>query len=69
MGKRLGFKAEPMPPHNLTYTTAGAALLWVGWFGFNAGSALAATDRPRRLYRYAFCRGGRRARLGHRWNG
>lgn len=45
MGKRLGFKAEPMPPHNLTYTTAGAALLWVGWFGFNAGSALAATEQ------------------------
>jgi Amt family ammonium transporter len=43
MGKRLGFGQEPMPPHNLTYTTIGAALLWVGWFGFNAGSALGAT--------------------------
>ncbi len=42
VGKRLGFGQEPMPPHNLTYTTIGAALLWVGWFGFNAGSALAA---------------------------
>lgn len=42
MGKRLGFGQEPMPPHNLTYTTIGAALLWVGWFGFNAGSALGA---------------------------
>lgn len=40
LGKRLGFGSEPMPPHNLTYTTLGAALLWVGWFGFNAGSAL-----------------------------
>jgi ammonium transporter, Amt family len=39
MGKRLGFGQEPMPPHNLTYTCIGAALLWVGWFGFNAGSA------------------------------
>ncbi len=39
---RLGFGQEPMPPHNLTYTAIGAALLWVGWFGFNAGSALAA---------------------------
>lgn len=42
VGKRLGFGQEPMPPHNLTYTTIGAALLWVGWFGFNAGSALEA---------------------------
>jgi Amt family ammonium transporter len=42
IGKRLGHGQEPMPPHNLTYTTIGAALLWVGWFGFNAGSALAA---------------------------
>jgi ammonium transporter, Amt family len=41
LGKRLGYGQEPMPPHNLTYTFVGAALLWVGWFGFNAGSALA----------------------------
>ena len=41
IGKRLGFGTEPMPPHNLTYTAMGAAMLWVGWFGFNAGSALA----------------------------
>ncbi|MBL9124475.1 MAG: ammonium transporter [Planctomycetaceae bacterium] len=40
LGRRLGFGHDPMPPHNLTYTTLGAALLWVGWFGFNAGSAL-----------------------------
>ncbi|HEY5313377.1 MAG TPA: ammonium transporter [Pirellulales bacterium] len=40
MGKRLGFGHDPMPPHNLTYTVIGAAMLWVGWFGFNAGSAL-----------------------------
>ena len=44
LGKRLGFGQEPMPPHNLTYTCIGAALLWVGWFGFNAGSALASTE-------------------------
>ena len=43
LGKRLGYGQEPMPPHNLTYTTIGAAMLWVGWFGFNAGSALAAS--------------------------
>lgn len=40
MGKRLGYPHEPMPPHNLPFTVIGAALLWVGWFGFNAGSAL-----------------------------
>jgi len=45
MGRRLGFGHEPMPPHNLTYTVIGAALLWVGWFGFNAGSALAANGQ------------------------
>jgi Amt family ammonium transporter len=43
LGQRLGFRQEPMPPHNLTYTAVGAALLWVGWFGFNAGSAGAAS--------------------------
>jgi Amt family ammonium transporter len=43
MGKRLGFGSQPMPPHNLTYTTIGAMMLWVGWFGFNAGSALDAS--------------------------
>ena len=42
LGPRLGFRADPMPPHNLTYTAIGAVMLWVGWFGFNAGSALAA---------------------------
>jgi ammonium transporter, Amt family len=43
LGKRLGYGSEPMPPHNMTYTVVGAAMLWVGWFGFNAGSALAAS--------------------------
>jgi Amt family ammonium transporter len=43
MGRRLGFGSDPMPPHNLTYTAVGAAMLWVGWFGFNAGSALNAS--------------------------
>jgi Amt family ammonium transporter len=42
IGKRIGFGKEAMPPHNLTLTMIGAALLWTGWFGFNAGSALEA---------------------------
>src|SRR5204863_329156 len=42
VGKRVGFGREAMPPHSLTMTLIGASLLWVGWFGFNAGSALEA---------------------------
>jgi Amt family ammonium transporter len=51
LGKRLGYGSEPMPPHNLTYTAIGATMLWVGWFGFNAGSALNAGG----LAASAFC--------------
>lgn len=42
IGPRNGFPTKPMPPHNMTMTISGAAMLWVGWFGFNGGSALAA---------------------------
>jgi Amt family ammonium transporter len=42
LGNRNGYGKTPMPPHNLTMTVTGAGMLWVGWFGFNAGSALAA---------------------------
>ena len=42
IGPRTGFSVTPMPPHNLTMTVTGAGMLWVGWFGFNAGSAVAA---------------------------
>ena len=42
LGQRTGFPTTPMMPHNLTMSFTGAAMLWVGWFGFNAGSALAA---------------------------
>ena len=41
-GQRIGYGKEAMPPHSLTMTMIGASLLWVGWFGFNAGSALEA---------------------------
>ena len=42
LGKRLGFPKEPMPPHSVVLSVIGACMLWVGWFGFNAGSALSA---------------------------
>jgi Amt family ammonium transporter len=45
LGKRLGYGKESMAPYNLTLTLIGASLLWVGWFGFNAGSAVAADGR------------------------
>ena len=51
LGKRLGYGSKQMPPHNLTYTAMGAAMLWIGWFGFNAGSALNAGG----LAASAFC--------------
>jgi Amt family ammonium transporter len=44
LGKRKGFPRIPMPPHNLTLSVIGASMLWVGWFGFNAGSQLAADN-------------------------
>ncbi|UMM63678.1 ammonium transporter [Aristophania vespae] len=45
IGKRTGFKQKDLSPHNLAYAIIGAALLWVGWFGFNAGSAFGANGR------------------------
>jgi Amt family ammonium transporter len=44
LGKRAGYPQEPIKPHSLVLSTVGACLLWVGWFGFNAGSALAASS-------------------------
>ena len=42
LGKRLGFGKEPMPPHSMVLCMVGTGMLWVGWYGFNAGSALGA---------------------------
>ena len=67
LGKRTGFMKEPMPPHNLTFTFIGACLLWVGWFGFNAGSNLEATGLAAQAtdeHHHRHCRSG--AGLGHR---
>jgi ammonium transporter, Amt family len=44
LGKRVGYPQEPMPPHSVVLSLIGAGLLWVGWFGFNAGSALGANE-------------------------
>ena len=67
LGKRLGYPEFPTKPHNLVISFIGACLLWVGWFGFNAGSALAAS-RPghQRVRGDAFRRRRRHARLGGR---
>ena len=64
LGKRIGYRQEPMAPHSVTLTCVGGALLWVGWFGFNAGSALEASRRrgarhDQHLRRHG---GGRRCR-------
>src|SRR6478609_1567341 len=45
LGKRVGYGSENMAPYNLAYSVIGASLLWVGWFGFNAGSAVASNGR------------------------
>jgi Amt family ammonium transporter len=44
LGKRVGYPETPMPPHNLPFSVIGASLLWVGWFGFNAGSAVSSGE-------------------------
>ena len=67
LGKRLGFGGEGMKPHSLVLSFIGACLLWVGWFGFNAGSALSVgITCHQRLCCDALRRGHRRPRLGGR---
>src|SRR5207237_2655517 len=80
MGRRRGYATEPMPPHNLVLSVIGASLLWVGWFGFNAGSATAANgnagmamaanpdrDRRRRA-RVDVCRMGHEGKAERAWD-
>jgi Amt family ammonium transporter len=62
LGSRTGYRKEPMPPHNLTFTVIGAGLLWVGWVGFNAGSNLEATPTRARAHQHVR-RSGRRCAL------
>ncbi|WP_310962852.1 ammonium transporter [Nocardioides terrisoli] len=74
VGTRVGFGKEPMRPHNLTLVMLGAGLLWFGWFGFNAGSALAANRTAADVFTTTLCAGAtgalgwvalERARDGH----
>src|SRR5689334_8332160 len=50
MGKRMGYPQEPMPPHSVVLSLIGTGLLWVGWFGFNAGSALGSSELATRAF-------------------
>ena len=54
LGPRIGFRNEPMRPHNLPMVLLGVGLLWFGWFGFNAGSALAANGQAVQAFMNTF---------------
>ena len=64
LGKRIGYPTESVPPHSVVLSFIGACLLWVGWFGFNAGSALSVRQPgDQRIRRHAFRRRQRRGGL------
>ena len=69
LGPRIGYRKEPMPPHSLTMTMIGAGLLWVGWFGFNAGSNLEANDYAGLAMANTFLAPRPRASRGRWWSG
>ena len=70
LGKRVGYPKEAMPPHSVVLSVIGACLLWVGWFGFNAGSALGSgRARHQRLREHPLRRSWRGPRLGRLRNG
>ena len=70
LGPRVGFGRDPMRPHNLTLVMLGAGLLWFGWFGFNAGSALGANQTAAVVFTTTLLAGrGRLARLAGCWSG
>jgi len=65
LGRRVGYPKEPWPPHSVVLSFIGACLLWVGWFGFNAGSALSAGSLATSAFRrHALCRRRRGSRVG-----
>ena len=69
MGSRKGFGSTAMPPHNLTMTVTGAGMLWVGWFGFNAGSALAADNSAAMAMLVTHLSAACGSLAGWRWSG
>jgi len=68
LGPRIGFKVEAMRPHNLPFVLLGVGLLWFGWFGFNAGSALAANGLASAVFLNTLAAAAWACWVGYRWN-